>query len=409
MSRLPEDAGPEREPPEHIQAALPADAWPAPAGAAGRLQPGGSEPCYCLRCSHPLRPYRLHDLELPCCPECRLPYDPDNPDTYRTAAARHWLMWLLLTVLVVINAALVYAVIFFTSQAGPMPQLGSALFLAVPFSLGALLGYLTRPGVWGAIVLSVFAVFCTAGMVCYMGLHGMFCGATLGFFAVVPAVLGALVGWGLRLIFYKSAWDGRRYFFLLGLAGLPLGVDQVERKIFPMDDEVAEVRTEAVFAASPDRAWDSIVFYEEVMHEPPWLLKLSLPRPVRAEGNKSAVGDVERCVYRNGHLVKVITECRRGERLAFRITEQHLHFERDVTLRDGAFLLEPLEGGRTRVVLTTRYQRHLRPAWLWEWMEREVVHTLHGHVLEGMRRELQAPMPETPTPEDAPRLELARD
>jgi hypothetical protein len=296
MSRFPEDAQP--EPDEHFRTSLPDDSGGRNAGTGEPLQlPGSQELLYCLRCSHRLRPYRLHDFELPCCPECRLPYDPNNPASYRTVQAGRWRFWLPVTALVVINAALAYAVIFFMNQAGPMPQLGSALFLAVPFSLGALLGYLTRPGIWGALILSIFAVFCVAGMMCFMGLHGMFCGATLGIFAVIPAVLGAVTGWVLRLVFYNSAWDGRRYFFLLCLAGLPFGVDQVERKLLPMDDDVAEVRTEAVFAAPPDRTWNTIVFYEEVKHEPPWLLRLSLPQPVRAEGSKSAVGDVERCVY----------------------------------------------------------------------------------------------------------------
>jgi hypothetical protein len=50
------------------------------------------------------------------------------------------------------------------------------------------------------------------------------------------------------------------------------------------------------------------------------------------------------------------------------------------------------------VVLTTRYIRHLRPAWLWEPMERKIVHTLHGHVLEGMRRNLNTGGKEEETP-----------
>jgi hypothetical protein len=158
------------------------------------------------------------------------------------------------------------------------------------------------------------------------------------------------------------------------------------------------VRTAAVFPAPPRAAWDSIVFYEEVQHEPPWLVKLVLPRPIRAEGSKQAVGDVERCIYKNGHLVKVITERVDNEKLAFRVAEQHLHFEHDVTLRDGAFLLEPIDPRHTRVTLTTRYSRHLRPAWLWEGAERKVIHALHAHVLEGMRLRLRVEVDEDASP-----------
>ena len=33
----------------------------------------------------------------------------------------------------------------------------------------------------------------------------------------------------------------------------------------------------------------------------------------------------------------------------------------------------------------------LRPAFIWEPIERRVIHTLHGHVLEGMRRKAEGP------------------
>lgn len=369
--------------------------WSSPAPGrerAGAAAAGGSR--YCLRCSHRLGALPTDTFQRPICPECRLPYNPANPETYATAPRQRWLFWLALAILLFINGCLTYIVILWMEQTDPASQLGSALFLAVPFSLGALLGYLTRPGVWGGVLLSIFAVLVLASVMFLIGLHGAFCFLTLGAFAVIPAVVGAVFGWALRRIFYRSAWDGRRYFFLLGLAALPFGVDQVERKLFPMDTDIAEVRTEAVFPAPPARVWDRIVFYEQVEREPSsWLLRFALPRPVRAEGSKAAVGDVQRCIYRHGHLVKVITERVHPERLAFRVAEHHLLIERNVTLLDGAFLLEPCAGGQTRVILTTRYQRHLRPAWMWEWVERRVVHALHGHVLEDMRCGVGEPSP----------------
>jgi hypothetical protein len=161
------------------------------------------------------------------------------------------------------------------------------------------------------------------------------------------------------------------------------------------------VCTAQTIQATPQQAWASILFYEQVDHAPPWLLTLALPRPVRAQGSKAAVGDVQRCIYENGHVVKRVTRRVDRRELAFEVLDQHLHFERDVTLRDGAFCLEPLDAGGTRVVLTTRYIRHLSPAWLWEPMERQILHTLHGHVLEGMRRRLGTGFyEETPAPLD---------
>ncbi len=101
-----------------------------------------------------------------------------------------------------------------------------------------------------------------------------------------------------------------------------------------------------------------------------------------------------RCVYERGHIVKQITEVRQERLLAFRVVEQKLHFERDVTLLDGSFELVPAEGMATQVVLTTRYVRHLYPEWLWGPIERKVVRALHGHVIDGMGLDAQAALME---------------
>jgi hypothetical protein len=98
--------------------------------------------------------------------------------------------------------------------------------------------------------------------------------------------------------------------------------------------------------------------------------------------------------------------------LAFEVIEQELHFERDISLRDGVFEILPAPDDRATIVVTTRYQRHLSPRWLWRPVERKVVHTLHGHVLEGMRRHaehhrLTDPPPERDPYRHRPILELA--
>ncbi len=62
-----------------------------------------------------------------------------------------------------------------------------------------------------------------------------------------------------------------------------------------------------------------------------------------------------------------------------------------MTLLDGSFRLQPLDPVKTRMTLTTRYIRHLRPAWLWKPIESKVVHMLHLHVLEGVRRKAVRP------------------
>ncbi len=198
------------------------------------------------------------------------------------------------------------------------------------------------------------------------------------------AMLGDWLGYALRRRDErkKRNWKWARVvIFLL----LPFGLDSLER-LLPRGEDLAVVETQAVFEVPQERAWSSIVFYEQIEHEPPFLLRLALPRPVGTAGAKAAVGDTSRCEYENGYLVKKITEREAGKVLGFRVIEQKLHFEHDLELRDGSFRLEPgPEPGTTLVTLETSYRRLTYPAFIWQPVETLVLHALHGHVLEGMR------------------------
>ena len=133
------------------------------------------------------------------------------------------------------------------------------------------------------------------------------------------------------------------------------------------------------------QAWDRWVFYEEVEHERPLLLRLGLPTPSHVEGKIQSVGDRQVCVYTgDARLVKKATQVEPGKRLAFDVVGQH-HFENNsIRLIDGSFDFAPVTPGETRVTLTTRYEPLLRPRVLWRPIEHTFTHELHGHVLKGM-------------------------
>jgi hypothetical protein len=330
---------------------------------------------YCLRCQENLVPW-----QRPRCSHCGLQFDPKNPATYSTERC-FILSWYLLPVLFLAMASGTVSYAAVRAMAG----MGVALFISVPVTLGIFLGYATRAAIWLKLTLGVAAA---AGLVLTLisaNLTGLFCGLVGFLVCFGPVLAGVLMGAILRTILKNSEWNQRSFLPTLLILSVPYLSAAIER-LFPRPVEVAAVVTETVFAASPEWAWNGILFYEEVAHQPPWLLRLALPRPVRAIGSKAAAGNVVYCVYERGHLVKEITAVEEPRLLAFKVVEQELHFERDVTLRGGSFTLEPCPGGNTRVVLTTEYERHLYPAWLWEPIEQGVVHTLHRHVLEGMRR-----------------------
>ena len=150
------------------------------------------------------------------------------------------------------------------------------------------------------------------------------------------------------------------------------------------------VTTRMTFAAPPGRAWEALLFYEQIDERPPLHLRLLLPVPVRTEGRKSAVGDEARCIYEGGHLVKRVTAVEPGRRYAFAVVEQALAVGGGIRLAGGEYALRALAGGGTEVETATRYTSPRRPRWLWRRVEAFVCHAFHRHILRAMRRVAEA-------------------
>lgn len=159
----------------------------------------------------------------------------------------------------------------------------------------------------------------------------------------------------------------------------------------PLRTPTAEVVvTRRAFAASPLQTWNGLIFYEEIGRRPPFLLRLLLPQPLRAEGRKSAVGDVARCVYEGGYLVKGVTGSEATRRYQFEVSEQALEIGRGIRLLGGSYVLRELPDGRTEVALSTCFRSPRRPRWLWKRIEAAVCHHFHSFILSAMSERIEA-------------------
>ncbi len=168
----------------------------------------------------------------------------------------------------------------------------------------------------------------------------------------------------------------------------------------PADGTVSVV-TGMRFSARPEQVWDGLMFYEQIARRPPLHLRLLLPVPMRTEGRQSAVGDVTRCVYREGHLLKRVTEIVPWRLCRFEVLEQVLPIAGEVRLASGSYTLRELADRSTRVELETRYVSSQYPRWLWGPMEIAVCHAFHRHILGAMRRAVESPVASSST--DTPR------
>jgi hypothetical protein len=341
---------------------------------------------YCLRCSD-LLPAGIQPGQ---CLTCGLQYDPGQPETFGThRSSSRWKFWLPGFLMSVTVGTLAYAACL---QTGDM---GYALFFAVPVSFGAILGYACRVQTWAFVALAILAIASVVFALVAMNLAGIFCGFTLGLIFLVPVVVGLVCGILLRCFLIIGRWDHAWYFrwYVWLIAAMPVGLQQIESAI-PRRQEIAVVQTSLTVDATPEEAWNAIMFYEDVEHPPPWLLHLALPQPINSVGNKQKEGEIVRCFYNCGTISKRISRVEPGRRLSFEVVEAVMRSENYAELRDGHFEIEPAGPSQSRITLTTRYERKLRPARIWEPIERQVIHTLHGHVLEGMRRKAETPPPE---------------
>ena len=333
------------------------------------------------------------------CPECGRLFNAGNPATYQIDEAydwrTQWLPWVVISALFGVG----WMIALYS-----LDNLGCAIFLAVPLGIGASVGYISRvsSGTWKGVAMTlgimVLGAAVSGGLALssthLAGFAGIFCLLMIALIFAGPILLGLVVGGGLGMfVRWRLRKRRRREGIMMRLGAflliwlLPAATDLGERVLAPAV-VIETVTTSAVVNATPEQAWDAWLFYGDVEHDPPLLLRLGLPTPVETRGRIHHEGDRQLCIYTKGHLVKQATHVERGRRLTFNVVEQVNIEDRSIRLIDGSFDFEDLGSGRTRVILTTRYEPLLRPRTLWAPIEHTVASTMHRHVLRGMELRL---------------------
>jgi hypothetical protein len=156
------------------------------------------------------------------------------------------------------------------------------------------------------------------------------------------------------------------------------------------EEQSTSIVTRAQVAVLPELVWDGLVFYEQIGELPPLLLRLLLPLPIRTEGRKAEVGDVAKCVYELGYLLKQTTQIDRGCYYEFAVVEQNLAVRGGIRLVSGSYTLSELPDGRTEVAINTRFVSPKRPRWLWKPVEAALCHMFHRHILGAVRRNTES-------------------
>jgi uncharacterized membrane protein YhaH (DUF805 family) len=278
---------------------------------------------------------------------------------------------------------------------GIFGEYGAALFLGAP-ALTGFLGTLVHARLGGEP--STKNAIATALLGLALSYVGMLVAAVEGaiclLMAAPLAILTALVGGAIALVVVRGARPNPAVAFALGpvlilaegLAPLP-----------PMPDTVVE--SQLIVDAPPEEVFRYVVAFPDLGPATEWIFRAGVAAPMGATIDGHGVGAVRHCRFTTGEFIEPITAWDEGRELAFTVREQPdpmqelspwdirpPHLDGGFRTTAGQFLLEPLPGGRTRLIGRTHYVLDLAPRAYWSAWSDYLIHRIHMRVLEHVKR-----------------------
>jgi Polyketide cyclase / dehydrase and lipid transport len=278
---------------------------------------------------------------------------------------------------------------------------GVFVFIATPFVMGAVTGYLLARGTSAtprqtAGVILVMLASVTAGILCF-AFEGLICVLMAAPLAIPLALTGGVVGRA-----FADERQNRPTRLLLSLLVLPAGA--VFDSTHLPDRDAHEVRSVVQIDAPAERVWENVIAFPALPEPTEWWFRAGIAYPRYASIEGSGVGAIRYCVFSTGPFVEPITVWEPGRRLAFNVTSfpepmrelspysiHPPHLDGYLRSRHGEFRLIPLAGGRTRLEGRTWYELDMAPAIYWEAITDGVIHSIHRRVLDHIKRESERP------------------
>jgi hypothetical protein len=279
-------------------------------------------------------------------------------------------------------------------------EYGWSLFVATPFVVGAVAGFLTnkdgRTSAWKTVGVCVVTVFLSAAATMLFALEGVICLVLALPPAIVAVSAGGLIGRAVALS--RIASRGRSVLIFVTLLPFLAGAESLTH-----DQPEFEVMSAVVIDATPEEVWPHVVNFTELDPPPEWVQATGIAYPIRARLDGTGVGAVRHCEFSTGAFVEPITAWEPGERLAFDVASQPVPMEEwspyhtihpphlDGYLRSqrGEFRFVRLPDGRTRLEGRTWYEVDMAPRFYWSVVVDTLIHRIHMAVLEHVKDEAE--------------------
>jgi len=277
---------------------------------------------------------------------------------------------------------------------------GLALFIGLPFVLGAVSAYLynhahTR-SLRQSLGIAMLTVTIALAAIFLFAMEGILCIVMAAPIVYAIAFSGALVGHALS----QRTPGGATAMSLLVLSAPGLTAFEAT---YPAQTPLFPVITSVLVHAPPQLVWNELVAFSRMEEPDELLFRAGISYPVEARIEGTGVGACRFCQFNTGPFVEPITVWNEPHLLAFDVlddpppmTELTIYEQIDAPhvdgffrSRNGQFKLIEQADGRTLLEGTTWYTHDIWPAWYWRLWSDAILHRIHGRVLEHIRDETE--------------------
>ena len=278
---------------------------------------------------------------------------------------------------------------------------GLALFIGLPFLLGAVSAYLYnhhQARRWGqSIGIAMLTVTIALVAIFLFAMEGLLCIAMAAPIVYPIALAGSLVGHALA---QRTPGGATAMTLLILIAPGLMAFESAN----PSKEPLFPVMTSVRVKAPPQAVWEELVAFSRMEEPDEFLFRAGISYPVEARIEGTGVGACRYCWFNTGPFVEPITVWDEPHLLAFNVVDdpppmtelsiyEHInapHVDGFFRSHNGQFRLEEQTDGTTLLEGTTWYTHSIWPTWYWRLWSDAILHRIHGRVLEHIKQEAEA-------------------
>ena len=273
---------------------------------------------------------------------------------------------------------------------------GLALFIGIPFLLGVvssyILSYHQPSSMRESLGVATTTLFIVLVIIFLLAMEGLICLVMAAPIAWAITLVGALVGHALSR---NEQGHAPAIGMLVLITPSLMAFEALERTSAPLFSVVSAVHVNA----TPQKVWNSLVTFSHMDDPTELIFRAGISYPIEARITGTGAGACRYCQFNTGPFVEPITAWVEPELLAFdvaafpppmtelsiyeHVNAPHIHgfFES----HRGQFKLSAQPDGTTLLEGTTWYTHEIWPTWYWKIWSDNILHTIHGRVLEHIK------------------------